>query len=54
MNNNNNNHNNNNNNNNRSIIILYTSIYSYLFLYTFALNVIIDTRFSRESINPAA
>ena len=54
MNNNNNNHNNNNNNNNKNNIILYITVGSYLFLCTFTLNVIIDTRLSRESISPAA
>ena len=54
-NNNNNNHNNNNNNyNNNSIIILYTSVGSYSFLYTFILNVITNTYFFRENISPAA
>ena len=31
----------------------YTSVSSYSFLYTFALNMIINTRFFRESISPA-
>ena len=52
--NNNNYHNNNNNNNNsKSIILPYTSIGFYLFLYAFALNLIINTRFFRGSIGPA-
>ena len=53
-NNNNNNHNNNNNNNNKSIIIPYTSVGSHPSLYTFILNVIINTHLSKKSINPAA
>ena len=55
MNNNNNNYNNNNNNNNnRSIIIFYISVGFYLSLCAFALNVIINTCLSKDSINPAA
>ena len=34
-------------------VIPYTIIGSYSFLYTFTLNVIINTRFSKESTNPA-
>ena len=52
--NNNKNHNNNSNNNNKSIIIFYTSVGSYLSLYAFTLNVIINTYLFRESISPAA
>ena len=53
-NNNNNNYNNNSNNNNRSIIIPYTSVYSHSSLYAFALNVIINTYFSKGNTSPAA
>ena len=53
-NNNNNNHNNNNNNNNKNNIIPYIIIGFYLFLCIFILNVIINTRLFKGSINPAA
>ena len=55
-NNNNNNYNNNNNNNNninKNNIILYITIDSYLSLYTFTLNIIINTHFFKGNINPA-
>ena len=51
---NNDNNSHNNNNSNKSIIIAYTSVGSYSFLCTFALNVIINTRLSKKSTNPAA
>ena len=34
--------------------MLYISVGSYSFVYTFALNVIINTRLFKENINPAA
>ena len=49
----NNNHNNNHNNNNNNSIILYISVGSYSSLYTFTLNVIINTHLSKKNINPA-
>ena len=51
---NNNNHNNNNNNSSKNSIIPYIIIGSYLFLCTFALNVIANTHLSKGSINLAA
>ena len=53
-NNNNNNHNNNNSSNSKNSIILYITIGSHSFLYTFPLNVIINTRLSKGNISPAA
>ena len=53
-NNNNNNCNNNNSSNNKNNIIPYITVGSYLSLCTLALNVIINTRLSQGSINPAA
>ena len=53
-NNNNNNYNNNNNNNNRNSIIFYIIVGFYLFLCAFVLNVIINIRFFKGSISPAA
>ena len=54
INNNNNNHNNNSNNNNKNIILPYTSLGFYSSLYTFTLNIIINTYLFKESISPVA
>ena len=53
-NNNNNNHNNNSSNNNRNNIMPYITIGSHSSLYALILNIIINTYFSKENINPPA